>query len=89
VGLAGEAKTYRPAVERLANSIPVLKSIISAAAKGDEVSSLVNKQIADELAISEVIVEMHRSSTMRKVGAKSVARLELQAQTIVNAANTK
>jgi FixJ family two-component response regulator len=66
-----------------------LKSIISAAAKGEEVSSLVSKQIADELSISEVIVKMHRSSTMRKVGAKSVTRLELQAQTIVNAANTK
>ena len=66
-----------------------MKSIISAAAKGEEVSSLFNKQIADELSISEVIVKMHRSSTVRKVGAKSVTRLEMQAQTIVNAANTK
>ena len=63
----------------------MLKSIISAAAKGEEVSSLVNKQIADELSISEVTVKMHRSRTMRKLGAKFVARLDLQAQEIVNA----
>jgi hypothetical protein len=31
----------------------VLKSIISAAAKGEAVSSLMNKQIADELSIGE------------------------------------
>jgi FixJ family two-component response regulator len=41
-----------------------LKSIISAAAKGEAVSSLANKQIADELAIGEVTVKMHRRSTM-------------------------
>jgi FixJ family two-component response regulator len=67
----------------------VLKSIISAAAKGEEISSLVNKQIADELSISEVTVKMHRSSTMRKLGAKFVARLDLQAQEIVNANLTR
>jgi FixJ family two-component response regulator len=38
-------------------------------------SGLMNKQIADELSISEVTVKMHRSSTMRKLGARSVARL--------------
>jgi FixJ family two-component response regulator len=42
----------------------VLKSIISAAAKGEAVSSLTNKQIAYELAVGEVTVKMHRSSTM-------------------------
>ena len=31
-----------------------------------------NKQVANELAISEVIVKMHRASVMRKLGAKSV-----------------
>ena len=44
-----------------------------------------NKQIADELSISEMTVKMHRNSTMRKLSAKSVARLDLQAQEIVNA----
>jgi FixJ family two-component response regulator len=34
-----------------------------------------NKQIAGELSISEVTVKMHRSSAMRKLQAKSAARL--------------
>jgi FixJ family two-component response regulator len=38
-------------------------------------SGLMNKQVANELAISEVTVKMHRSSTMRKLGAKSIAKL--------------
>jgi FixJ family two-component response regulator len=38
-------------------------------------SGLMNKHIANELSISEVTVKMHRSSAMRKLGAKSVARL--------------
>jgi len=58
---------------RFAHSIPVLKSIIRAAVKGEEVSCLMNKQIA-ELSIGEVTVKMHRSSTMRKLSVKSVAR---------------
>jgi FixJ family two-component response regulator len=39
------------------------------------VSGLMNKQVANELSISEVTVKMHRSSAMRKLGEKSVARL--------------
>ena len=62
----------------------MLKSIIRAAVKGEEVSSLMNKQIADELSIGEVTVKMHRSSTMRKLSSKSVARQDLQVQKIVN-----
>ena len=65
----------------------MLKSIIRAAVKGEEVSSLMNKQIADELSIGEVPVKMHRSSTMRKLSAKSVARQDLQVQKIVNASS--
>jgi FixJ family two-component response regulator len=42
----------------------VLKSIISAAAKGEPVPSLMKKQIANELSIGEVTVKMHRSSNM-------------------------
>jgi FixJ family two-component response regulator len=38
-------------------------------------SGLMNKQVANELSISEVTVKMHRSSAMRKLGTKSVARL--------------
>jgi FixJ family two-component response regulator len=38
-------------------------------------SGLMNKQIANELSISEVTVKMHRGSVMRKLGAKSIATL--------------
>jgi FixJ family two-component response regulator len=38
-------------------------------------SGLMNKQVANELSISEVTVKMHRSSAMRKLSAKSVAML--------------
>ena len=36
---------------------------------------LMNKHVASELSISEVTVKMHRSNAMRKLGAKSVAKL--------------
>jgi FixJ family two-component response regulator len=39
------------------------------------VSGLMNKQVANELSISEVTVKMHRGSVMRKLEAKSVAML--------------
>jgi DNA-binding NarL/FixJ family response regulator len=77
----------RAVLLRFAHSIPVLKSIIRAAVKGEEVSCLMNKQIADELSIGEVTVKMHRSSTIRKLSAKSVARQDLQVQKIVNASS--
>ena len=38
-------------------------------------TGLMNKQIANELSISEVTVKMHRGSAMRKLGVKSVAAL--------------
>jgi FixJ family two-component response regulator len=38
-------------------------------------AGLMNKQVANELSISEVTVKMHRGSAMRKLGAKSLARL--------------
>jgi FixJ family two-component response regulator len=38
-------------------------------------SGLMNKQVANELSISEVTVKMHRSSAMRKLGVRSIARL--------------
>jgi FixJ family two-component response regulator len=45
----------------------VLKSIISAAAKGDEVSNPLDKQIANEVSIGEVIIKIHHSRTMRRL----------------------
>jgi FixJ family two-component response regulator len=38
-------------------------------------SGLMNKQVANELSISEVTVKMHRGNVTRKLGAKSVAML--------------
>src|SRR5581483_11761731 len=38
-------------------------------------AGLMNKQVAQELSISEVTVKMHRGSLMRKLEAKSVATL--------------
>jgi FixJ family two-component response regulator len=45
-------------------------------------SGLMNKQVANELSISEVTVKMHRSSVMRKMQAKSVAVLARMAQAL-------
>jgi FixJ family two-component response regulator len=38
-------------------------------------SGLMNKQVANELSISEVTVKMHRGGVTRKLGARSVAML--------------
>jgi len=38
-------------------------------------SGLLNKQIAAEVALSEITVKVHRASVMRKMGAKSLADL--------------
>jgi FixJ family two-component response regulator len=85
--VAGVAATMSGSSVALRPLDTVLKSIIRAAVKGEEVSCLMNKQIADELSIGEVTVKMHRSSTMRKLSAKSVARQDLQVQKIVNASS--
>jgi FixJ family two-component response regulator len=45
-------------------------------------SGLMNKQVADELAISEVTVKMHRGSVMRKMGARTVATLARMAEAL-------
>jgi FixJ family two-component response regulator len=46
------------------------------------VSGLMNKQIANELSISEVTVKMHRGGVMRKLEAKSVALLTRMAEAL-------
>ena len=45
-------------------------------------SGLMNKQVAQELSISEVTVKMDRGSVMRKLGAKSVAMLARMAEAL-------
>jgi FixJ family two-component response regulator len=45
-------------------------------------SGLMNKQIANELSISEVTVKMHRGSLMKKLGARSVATLTRMVEAI-------
>ena len=56
--------------ERYARLTPRERQVMALVASG-----LLNKQVANELSISEVTVKMHRGSAMRKLGAKSVARL--------------
>jgi FixJ family two-component response regulator len=45
-------------------------------------AGLMNKQIAAEFGISEVMVKVHRGSVMRKMGAKSLADLVVIAETL-------
>jgi FixJ family two-component response regulator len=45
-------------------------------------SGLMNKQVANELSISEVTVKMHRGSVMRKLGARSVTMLARMVQAL-------
>ena len=61
--------------ERYALLTPRERQVMTLVASG-----LMNKQVANELSISEVTVKMHRSSAMRKLGVKSVARLARMAE---------
>ena len=45
-------------------------------------SGLMNKQVANELSISEATVKMHRGSVMRKLGAKTAAMLVRMAEAL-------
>jgi FixJ family two-component response regulator len=48
------------------------------------VSGLLNKQVASELGISEVTVEIHRGRVMQKMGASSFAELVRMSETLRN-----
>jgi FixJ family two-component response regulator len=56
--------------ERYALLTPRERQVMALVASG-----LMNKQVANELSISEVTVKMHRGSVMRKLEAGSVAML--------------
>jgi FixJ family two-component response regulator len=45
-------------------------------------SGLMNKQVAAEIGLAEITVKIHRGNIMRKMGAKSLADLVRQAETL-------
>jgi FixJ family two-component response regulator len=45
-------------------------------------AGLMNKQVAGELGISEIMVKVHRGNVMRKMGAKSLADLVIMADAL-------
>ena len=63
--------------ERYAFLTPRERQVMALVASG-----LMNKQVANELSISEVTVKMHRGSTMRKLGARSVVTLARMAEAL-------
>jgi len=66
-----------PLRERYALLTPRERQVVTLVAAG-----LMNKQVANELSISEVTVKMHRSSAMRKLGVRSVAKLARMAEAL-------
>ena len=63
--------------ERYALLTPRERQVMALVASG-----LMNKQVANELSISEVTVKMHRGSVMRKLEARSVAMLARMAEAL-------
>jgi FixJ family two-component response regulator len=63
--------------ERYALLTPRERQVMALVASG-----LMNKQVANELSISEVTVKMHRGSAMRKLGARSVVTLTRMAEAL-------
>ena len=46
------------------------------------IEGLINKQIANELGVSEITIKIHRGNAMRKMGAKSLPDLVRMAETL-------
>ena len=63
--------------DRYASLTPRERQVMALVASG-----LMNKQVANELSISEVTVKMHRGSVMRKLGARTVAMLARMAEAL-------
>jgi FixJ family two-component response regulator len=63
--------------ERYALLTPRERQVMALVASG-----FMNKQVANELSISEVTVKMHRGSVTRKLGAKSIASLARMAEVL-------
>jgi FixJ family two-component response regulator len=63
--------------ERYALLTPRERQVMALVASG-----FMNKQVANELSISEITVKMHRASVTRKLGAKSVAMLARMADAL-------
>jgi FixJ family two-component response regulator len=63
--------------ERYALLTPRERQVMALVASG-----FMNKQVANELSISEVTVKMHRGSVARKLGAKSIASLARMAEVL-------
>ena len=72
-----ESAQIAPWRERYALLTPRERQVMALVASG-----LMNKQVANELSISEVTVKMHRGSLMRKLEAKSVAMLARMAEAL-------
>ncbi|MCK1710153.1 response regulator transcription factor [Bradyrhizobium sp. 143] len=72
-----ESAQIAPWRERYALLTPRERQVMALVASG-----LMNKQVANELSISEVTVKMHRGSVMRKLGAKSAAMLARVAEAL-------
>jgi len=45
-------------------------------------AGLMNKQVAGELGVSEIMVKVHRGNVMRKMGARSLADLVIMAEAL-------
>jgi FixJ family two-component response regulator len=50
-------------------------------------SGRMNKQVAGDLALSEITVKIHRGSAMRKMGARTLPDLVIMAQALKSGPN--
>ncbi len=72
-----QAQIVKRNVERFETLTPREREVLHEVARGR-----LNKQIAFDLAISEVTVKLHRSNAMRKMGAASIGKLILAWETL-------